>query len=75
MTSEAIKAQTPVDILLQPDAPTDQSKMGFWLPTPVPPPPVQNQSTANFSLTLRMYWPDKTALQEKWVPPPVQIQE
>ncbi len=72
---EAIKEQTAVDILLQPDAPTDPGKLGFWLPTPVPPPPGQDQSAANFSLTLRIYWPDKTALQEKWVPPPVQIQE
>lgn len=73
-TDEAINGQTAVDILLQPDEPTDRNKIGFWLPTPVPPPPDKDQSPANFSLMLRMYWPDKTALQEKWVPPPVQIQ-
>jgi hypothetical protein len=72
---EAIEAQTPVDILLQPDAPTDPSKVGFWLPIPGPSPDPDNPELANFSLTLRMYWPDKTALQEEWVPPPVQIQE
>jgi len=59
--------------LLQPDEPADTSKTGFWLPTPVLDP--QHPEEANFSLVIRMYWPDKTALQEKWVPPPVEIQE
>lgn len=69
---EAIANQTPVEILLQPDPP-DASKIGFWLPTPAPLPPDQDDQTpANFSLTLRMYWPEKEALKGKWVPPPVQ---
>jgi hypothetical protein len=62
-----------VDILLQPDEPGDFEKIGLWLPTPAPNPKTPEE--ANFSLTIRMYWPDKTALQGKWVPPPVEIQE
>ncbi|APG44320.1 DUF1254 domain-containing protein [Syntrophotalea acetylenica] len=72
-TDQAIIGQTAVDILLQPDPPPDSSQLGFWLPTPVADPDVPN--SGNYSLTLRMYWPDKAALKGKWVPPPVQIQE
>lgn len=71
-TDQALIGQTAVDILLQPDEPDDTSKIGFWLPTPPPNPEIPE--AANFSLMIRMYWPDKTSLQEKWVPPPVEIQ-
>jgi hypothetical protein len=74
-TDQAIQGQPAVEILLQPDAPTDPGKMGFWLPIPGPPTDPEHPEEANFSLMLRMYWPDKTALQEKWVPPPVRVQE
>jgi hypothetical protein len=48
-----------VDIFLQNTAPhTLQSN---WLPTPAAP----------FTLTLRIYWPDQTALSGAWIPPPV----
>ena len=73
--TKAIKEQTPLEILVQWDAPIDSSKVGFWLPAPGPPPDPDHAGEANFSLMLRMYWPDKTALQKKWVPPPVQLQE
>jgi hypothetical protein len=69
---KAIDEKTPVDILLQPIEPTYTSKVGFWLPTPSCSP--SDLALCDFSLVLRMYWPSKTALQEKWVPPPVQIQ-
>ena len=72
-TDQVIYHQTAVDILLQPDEPADTGKVGFWLPTPVP--DTAHPDAANYSIMLRMYWPDKTALKEKWVPPPVQMQE
>ena len=73
--TNAINEQTPLEILVQWDDPTDPGKIGFWLPAPGPPVDPEHPEEANFSLMLRMYWPDKTALQKKWAPPPVQIQE
>ena len=73
-TDQALIGQTAVDILLQPDAPDDKDKTGFWLPTP--PAISDDAEAADFSLVLRMYWPDRTSLQGKWAPPPVEkIQE
>lgn len=66
-TDRGIIGRGAVDILLQPNAPTDTALMGYWLPTPTPPAP--------FNLILRMYWPSTIALQEMWVPPPVEKQE
>lgn len=67
-TDQAIIGRTAVDILLQREPPADTDRLGLWLPTPVADP-------GNFNLVLRMYWPDKTALKEKWLPPPVLVQE
>ena len=55
--------------------PTNTNTSGFWLPIPSPALDLQHPEEANFRLMLHMYWPDKTALQEKWVLPPVQIQQ
>ena len=74
-TDQAINGQTALDIALQSEPPDDASKIGFWLPTPGPPFDPDKPEEANFSLLIRLYWPDKAALQEKWVPPPVMIQE
>ena len=75
-TDQAIEeGQTSVEILLQADKPTDPERIGFWLPIPGLSPDMDHPELANFSLTLRMYWPDKTALKGKWVPPPVLIQQ
>lgn len=63
-SDQAIAGQSAVTILLQQIKPTDPGKVGFWLPTP----------PGNFNLILCMYWPMKTALQGKWVPPPVEKQ-
>ena len=73
--TDAIRGRTSVEILVQWDEPTDPSKIGFWLPAPGPPADPEHPGEANFSLMLRMYWPDKTALQKKWVPPPILIQQ
>lgn len=67
-TDQAILDRTAIDILLQPDPPSEPSQIGFWLPTPA------TAGGAPFSVMLRMYWPDQSAQQGKWVPPPILIQ-
>ncbi len=51
-----------IDIYIQRDAP-DSVKMPNWLPAP---------TSGDFSLTLRLYWPQQSALDGTWIPPAVQ---
>jgi hypothetical protein len=51
-----------IDIYIQRDSP-DAAKMPNWLPAP---------SSGDFSLTLRLYWPQQPVLDKTWVPPAVQ---
>lgn len=53
-------ADGSLDILLQSAAPS--AMQSNWLPTPAGP----------FNLTLRLYWPDDSALNGTWVIPPVE---
>ena len=52
-----------IDIYIQRDAP-DSVKMPNWLPAP---------ASGSFSLTLRLYWPQKPVIDKSWIPPAVQI--
>ena len=52
-----------IDIYIQRDSP-DSAKMSNWLPAP---------ASGSFSLTLRLYWPQKPVLDKSWVPPAVQL--
>ena len=49
-----------LDLYLQKDSP-GQDKESNWLPAP----------DGEFSVTLRIYWPDEFALNGKWLPPAV----
>jgi hypothetical protein len=52
-----------VDIYIQRDAPSDEGKLSNWLPAP---------AKGDFSLTLRVYWPQTSVINGSWVPPSVQ---
>jgi hypothetical protein len=52
-----------IDIYIQRDSP-DSAKMPNWLPAP---------ASGGFSLTLRLYWPQKSVLDKSWIPPAVQL--
>jgi len=54
-----------IDIYIQSDSP-DTAKMPNWLPAP---------ASGGFSLTLRLYWPQKSVVDKSWVPPAVQLVE
>ncbi|MGD0353567.1 MAG: DUF1254 domain-containing protein [Dehalococcoidia bacterium] len=54
-----------IDIYIQRDSP-DSAKMPNWLPTP---------ASGDFSLTIRLYWPQEAVLDKTWVPPAVQLVE
>jgi hypothetical protein len=54
-----------IDIYIQRDSP-DSAKMPNWLPAP---------ASGGFSLTLRLYWPQKSVVDKSWVPPAVQLVE
>jgi hypothetical protein len=57
-------AQNPdgsIDIYIQRDSP-DSAKMPNWLPAP---------TSGDFSLTLRLYWPQQSVLDGTWIPPAV----
>jgi len=47
-----------IDIYIQRDSP-DSAKMPNWLPAP---------ASGGFSLTLRLYWPQKSVLDRSWIP-------
>jgi hypothetical protein len=49
-------------IAIQHEEPEDATERANWLPAPAGP----------FYLVLRIYWPDETALDGTWTPPPVQ---
>jgi len=52
-----------IDIYIQRDSP-DPAKTPNWLPTP---------ASGSFSLTLRLYWPQKPVIDKSWIPPAVQL--
>jgi hypothetical protein len=54
-------ADGSIDILLQSTPPS--SLESNWLPTPAGP----------FNLTMRLYWPDPSALNGSWIIPPVEL--
>jgi hypothetical protein len=56
-------ADGSVDIYIQREAPSDEGKLPNWLPAP---------AQGDFSLTLRVYWPQESVLNGSWVPPSVQ---
>lgn len=51
-----------IDIYIQRDSP-DSARMPNWLPTP---------ASGGFSLTLRLYWPQKPVIDRSWAPPAAQ---
>ncbi len=55
-------ADGSIDIYIQRDPPA-QDKMPNWLPAP---------ASGNFSLTLRLYWPQQSVVDKSWIPPAVQ---
>ncbi len=52
-----------IDIYIQRDQPTVE-KMPNWLPAP---------ASGNFSLTLRLYWPEDVVVDRSWIPPALQL--
>jgi hypothetical protein len=52
-----------IDIYIQRDQPS-ADKLPNWLPAP---------ASGNFSLTLRLYWPQQTVIDKAWIPPTVQL--
>lgn len=59
-------------IYVQAQKPVEQHKKSNWLP--IPSNPLASQSNADnsdFSLTLRLYWPEPSVTDLTWVPPPV----
>jgi hypothetical protein len=54
-------ADGSVDVFLQ--TPQPSSGVSNWLPVP----------SAAFNLTLRIYWPDESALHGTWLPPAITI--
>ncbi|MEI6186739.1 MAG: DUF1254 domain-containing protein, partial [Dehalococcoidia bacterium] len=50
-----------IDLYIQRDSP-DSAKIPNWLPAP---------ASGGFSLTLRLYWPQKPVVDKSWVPPAV----
>jgi hypothetical protein len=55
-------ADGSLDLYVQTVAPVDPDLLANWLPAPPAP----------FNMTLRMYWPDKTAIEGRWAPPPIE---
>ena len=55
-------ADGSLDIYISRDNPGD-NRASNWLPTP---------SQGNFSLSMRLYWPQDLALDGAWAPPPVE---
>jgi len=54
-----------IDIYIQRDLP-ESAKIPNWLPAP---------ASGSFSLTLRLYWPQKLVVDKSWIPPAVQLVE
>jgi len=54
-----------IDLYIQLDSP-DSVRIPNWLPAP---------ASGGFSLTLRLYWPQKQVMDKSWVPPAVQLVE
>jgi len=52
-----------ITLYVQPDEPTDPVKRANWLPSP---------KQGDFSLFIRAYWPEESALNGQWTPPAVQ---
>ena len=58
-------ADGSLDIFIQNTAPTDESFVSNWLPTPI----------GSFNLVLRLYWPQSPILNGQWVPPGIMKQD
>jgi hypothetical protein len=54
-----------IDLYVQRDSP-DSAKIPNWLPAP---------ASGGFSLTLRLYWPQKQVVDKSWIPPAVRLIE
>lgn len=54
-----------IDIYIQRDSP-DSAMIPNWLPAP---------ASGAFSLTLRLYWPQKQVVDKSWIPPAVRLVE
>jgi hypothetical protein len=54
-----------IDIYIQRDSP-ESARVPNWLPAP---------ASGDFSLTLRLYWPQQPVLDKTWLPPAVQLVE
>ncbi len=54
-----------IDLYIQRDSP-DSAKIPNWLPAP---------ASGGFSLTLRLYWPQKQVVDKSWIPPAVRLVE
>jgi hypothetical protein len=54
-----------IDIYIQRDSPDSESNPN-WLPAP---------ASGDFSVALRLYWPQEPAVDKVWVPPAIQIVE
>lgn len=50
-----------LDIYISSHEPDDEKQKNNWLPSP--------ENEENFSLAIRIYWPDEFTLQGKWNPP------
>lgn len=55
-------ADGSLDFYIQHDRPTDPAQRINWLPAP----------QENFSLFLRLYWPEESVLNKQWLPPVIQ---
>lgn len=64
-----INADGSLDLYLQADRPTDSNKICNWLPIPAT--PADPSVTGDFIVFLRMYWPDQSVLQRRWIPPAI----
>ena len=54
-------ADGSLDLFVQRDDP-GAARQANWLPAP---------ANGSFSLTMRLYWPEKRAIEGGWAPPPV----
>ncbi|MCX6001486.1 MAG: DUF1254 domain-containing protein [Chloroflexi bacterium] len=54
-----------IDLYIQRDSP-DSAMIPNWLPAP---------ASGGFSLTLRLYWPQKQVVDKSWIPPAVRLVE
>jgi hypothetical protein len=68
--SACFNSDGSLDLYLQTDQPSDATQVCNWIP--IPPTGGATASDADFIVFLRMYWPDQTVLNGRWIPPVVQ---